>query len=318
MTCLGTDPFVRVELSGGLGNQIFGYVAGLYAQEISKRRLQLDFSKVSYSHVKSPYDLRSFNLEECKILDHKFSDTDAYKLLMRVNDSLSYRSNLYKNISQVKHDIIVDLNPAWKNLVMHELSNLKKNTILKGPFANAAYIDKLEDFRSEHLSLTLKEKSSWFLETISEMQSVDPICIHVRRGDYMELEKTKSRVGLLSLDYYERSLKLIRAISGENNPVWIFSDSPNVVAKLFQKSAEFRRSRLKVIQTALDHDPAEILVLFGSSNFRVISNSSFSFWASRLNLNSKLTVYPNRYYWNDERNLEFIYPKWVSASSSWE
>jgi len=45
-----STPTITVELGGGLGNQIFGFIAGLYAEALTGFGLEFDFRQVSYSH----------------------------------------------------------------------------------------------------------------------------------------------------------------------------------------------------------------------------------------------------------------------------
>ena len=75
-------PTITVELGGGLGNQIFGFMAGLYAQELTGFRLKLDFRQVSYSHNTKAHDLRSFVLP-FESIDNRYSQTEMYRNLRR-------------------------------------------------------------------------------------------------------------------------------------------------------------------------------------------------------------------------------------------
>ncbi len=308
---------ITVELSGGLGNQIFGFIAGLYAQALTGFNLELDFRQVSYSHNIKKYDLRSFVLP-CGSVESHYSKTKMYRNVRKLNDSLYYRSQIYRSVRSIKRDIFTDLSDPWVEETNSYFGKISRNTLISGPHANFSYIDKLEDYLDKRVTLALKEESRWLKEKTNEMNAKSPICVHVRRGDYIGLEKSLSRIGLLSSEYYSKGIRYIAAENESSNTVWVFSDTPEmskILAKKMNLPSEFE---IEVITPPKDHDPAESLILQSRADFNVIGNSSFSHWAARLNQTSKMTIYPSYYYYNSSNVMAHKYPNWVSMPSSWE
>jgi len=195
---------------------------------------------------------------------------------------------------------------------------ISRKTLIAGPHASFSYIDKLEEILSKRVTLVLKEESRWLKEKTNEMNVKSPICVHIRRGDYIGLENSPSRVGLLSSEYYSKGIRYISGEKASSKVVWVFSDTPEIsklLSKQMNLSSEFE---IEVITPPKDHDPAESLILQSRADFNVIGNSSFSHWAARLNQASKMTVYPSHYYYNSSHEMAHNYSNWVSIPSSWE
>ena len=311
-----STPTITVELGGGLGNQIFGFIAGVYAQELTGLSLQLDFRQVSYSHNRKFYDLRSFVLP-CACVDSRYSQTKMYRSTRAIKDSLHFRSQVYRSVRAISRDIFTDQSEPWVEETNSYFGKISRNTLIIGPHANFSYIDKLEELLAKRVTLALKEESRWLKEKTSEMHAKSPICVHVRRGDYIGLEKSLSRIGLLSSEYYSNGIRHIAAKTNQVT-VWVFSDSPQesrLLSKQMNLSSEFE---IEFVTPPIDHDPAESLILQSRADSNVIGNSSFSHWAARLNQTSKMTVYPSHYYFNSSNEMAHKYSNWVSIPSSWE
>ena len=310
-------PTITVELGGGLGNQIFGFMAGLYAQALTGFSLKLDFRQVSYSHSNKPYDLRSFVLP-CACIDSNYSQTKMYRNAKKLHDSLHHRSQIYRSVMAIDRDMFIDLSDPWGKETNSYFGKITRNTLISGPHASFSYIDKLEELLAKRMRLVLREESRWLKEKTEEMREKSPICVHVRRGDYIGLEKSLSRIGLLSSEYYSKGIRHIAEEKDSSNTVWIFSDTPEkskILSKQMNLISEFE---IEVITPPKDHDPAESLILQSRADFNVIGNSSFSHWAARLNQTSKITVYPSHYYYNSSNETAHKYSSWVSMPSSWE
>ena len=308
---------ITIELGGGLGNQIFGFVAGLYAQALTGFGLTLDFRQVSYSHNTKMYDLRSFVLP-CATIDSHFSQTKMYRNLRKLNDSLQYRSRFYRSVSSINRDVFTDISDPWGVEINSYFEKISRNTLIAGPHASFSYIDKLEQILGERIELVLKEESTWLKEKTNEMNVTSPICVHLRRGDYMGLEKSLSRIGLLSSEYYSKGIRHVAGEKDSSKKVWVFSDTPEMCKILIRQMNLPNEYEIETIIPPKDHDPAESLILQSRAAFNVIGNSSFSHWAARLNQTSRMTVYPSHYYYNSDFEMAHPYSNWVSMPSSWE
>jgi hypothetical protein len=119
---------------------------------------------------------------------------------------------------------------------------------------------------------------------LTEDTKANSVIIHIRRGDYLK-DTTHSYHGILSSLYYKHAMARFRTILGDNIKFYIFSDDIKYCA------AEFPEA------TCID-EPDDCLTLHLMSQFRhyIISNSSFSWWATWLGEPAMHVIAPDRWF----------------------
>ena len=110
------------------------------------------------------------------------------------------------------------------------------------------------------------------------------IGIHIRRGDYLKLENYHS---IQSLEYYNKAIKIIEK-NNNIDYILVFSDDIKWCKK------NFKDKKYVFIENQFN---TEDLALMSYCNHNVISNSSFSWWASWLNNNTnKIVIAPKKWF----------------------
>jgi hypothetical protein len=146
---------------------------------------------------------------------------------------------------------------------------------------------------------------------LEEASESSPISVHVRRGDY---ESHKDSFGLLSGEYFSEAIQVARSIS-PNSPIWVFSDEIDK-AKTILTESNITVNRWFGEQSGLTD--AETLWLMSKTSAIVLSNSSFSWWAAKLNPESKVTIAPQPWFKNLREPDYLVPPEWVRIGSNWE
>jgi hypothetical protein len=141
----------------------------------------------------------------------------------------------------------------------------------------------------------------------AEIDAVNAVSVHVRRGDYVSDPRTHRYHGICSPDYYRRALAHVGA-RVENPHLFVFSDDP-----------QWCRDNLRfdLPMTIVDANPPERgpgdLQLMVRCRHHVLANSSFSWWGAWLDAGrDKIVVAPARWFntpRNDTRDL--TPPAWV-------
>lgn len=143
---------------------------------------------------------------------------------------------------------------------------------LFGYFQSEKYFsDYREDIRKE---FTLKNPK--FPDGLEE----EHIALHVRRGDYLNLQNIHPTC---SLDYYEKALKELPDL-----PVYIFSDDIEWCKENF-KGDKYKFSEQNFM---------EDFELMTKCSYHIIANSSFSWWAAWLS-DSKKVIAPATWFGPD-------------------
>lgn len=292
---------VKVELVGGLGNQLFGYFAGIYFKNKFQTNLTLDFSQVNcVGHLDS--DIRNYILVEHSEINRLNYNT-SYKILTRkIRDKIYFEFPWLNNIFPLFTKIIND-----KNISKIDFFKLKKKIIMRGYFGNFEYFDAIKHSVPE---LELCFPSQNYLELCKQAVQLEPIMVHIRRGDYV----SHSHVyGLLSDEYYREAIEIARSKVGDRQ-IWVFSDDILTAKKIFNKLEE----QARFIESDTKLSPAEVLLIFSKGSANIIANSTFSAWGAALNLSSDVKICPSTYFFDGRATPYWPPKKWLPVDSRWE
>lgn len=135
-----------------------------------------------------------------------------------------------------------------------------------------AYFSGYEQEIFEQIT-TLISPTEWYLSTREEIEKQQPVFLHVRWGDYLNL---KNVYGEISPKYYERSIELVRQLSNVEQPIWLSSDDPHGAYKFLSSHIAIER----ILDTPANSAPLETVLLMGAGSGLVAANSSFSWWSA--------------------------------------
>ena len=296
---------VTVELTGGIGNQLFSYFAGAALTLKENSTLYLDPTHISNGNNRNQGSIESLCLPGIFLADKKHKHS-LYPFISRLENFAVRKSSLLRLLDfkvrgrYTSNDVGFDRN----------LSDLKPQVYLRGYFQTWRYFKLVLEARPT-LRLDLLNTSDWYQKMSKRILSEAPISIHLRRGDYSPLSRT---VGLLSNSYYIRALKYLRD-KGITNPVWIFSDDIELAQNLFQNEIFEGASYIEPPKGA---DPLESLFLMRSAKAHIIANSTYSWWAAMLREHEGIVIAPEKWFRNMLDPLDLIPPQWITITSTWE
>lgn len=143
----------------------------------------------------------------------------------------------------------------------------KKNSMyIRGYFQSPRYFDNIRNKLLEEFT-PKKPLSKENLQVLDKIQKCNSCSIHIRRGDYIDLQKIH---GLLSIDYYRQATNFIKKKTKE--PVFF----------VFSNDIDWCKSNLKIpAQTIyVNHNSREEVFfdiwLMKHCKNNIIANSSFS------------------------------------------
>jgi hypothetical protein len=274
---------IIVRITGGLGNEMFQYAA---ARSLAKDRgcsLKLDLSICYENNDKDwVYTFNRLNIIEDAASEQEIS-------LLKNKKAKSPRKWIHRiirnlTIKKVKHFREVDCFSFDKMLCKTSLP-----LYIQGGFVALEYFDKYRDIFVKEFAPKneLAGKNKEFAERVSSCNSVS---VHFRRGDYTFDKNAIKKNGLLSLDYYERAIDLIK--TKIDNPVFfIFSNDKEWVAENFKFA-----DRKVFVEHNNDEFGYEDLRLMSLCKNNIIANSTFSWWGAYLNQNpEKVVIAPQKW-----------------------
>ena len=177
---------------------------------------------------------------------------------------------------------------------------------MSGHFQSWRYHEQVCMTFPEH-NLRVKRVSKWTAKKIEEVKEKNPILCHLRRGDYLDLEDA---FGVLSYEYYKNALHEFRT-KGITAPVWIVTDSPELISETFLKEMQ-----AEIMEEPENVTAAEVFCVMQSCNHFIISNSTFSWWAAFTSESSNV-VSPKPWFKNLKEPLDLIPDGWLRIDSTW-
>lgn len=269
---------IIINLTGGLGNQMFQYAFGKYIATINKTDLKYHYTSALFN---TP---REFNLGVFKITGLPASNEDLSKLGIartRVLNRLFYLIDERYGI-QLNNRIVTESYPYVFN---KKYFGIKDNTYIQGYWANEKYFKDIDKtIRNEYEPLKQLDKRN--IDVLNKIRFSSSISIHIRRTDYVTNKKNIPK--FIGLEYYINSIKKIRSIV-KNPKFFVFSDD-----------ISWCRNNLKgylsdeyFIDYNKGRDSYKDLFLMSACKHNIIANSTFSWWASYLNRNkNKICIKP--------------------------
>lgn len=273
----------QINLVGGLGNQLFGFAAGKYLEEIHGHIV-----RYNTWHIARGLTNHGFTLQNRGLIGDFFSEPPEAK---------------WRNF---QHRHFRSKEVGWDP----ELDSLRPGRTVEGYFQSWRYLKKLDPQSITPEKLLLREKTTeWFAQLLSKVKSERPLMVHFRRGDYRTVQNT---MGLLELDYYKRALELARNKLARRR-FWVFSDEPDVAERFFSRC----HVDFIVMSPPKDSDPGESLFLMSQGAGHVISNSTFAWWAAALSSSSSFVVAPKPWLKTLDTITDLLPPRWIRVPHGW-
>lgn len=241
-----------IRLAGGMGNQMFIYAFGL---GLSKKYKRIYFNKKNYKKQKN----RNYELGIFPNLQIKFRPRYRFIPCHKNKESTLFKFN-------------------------KDLLNAHFNEYWTGYFQNEKYFANVESDVRHAFEFPEFDKDDTFnktwAKTINECKN--PVFIHVRRGDYVELDGW-----LLGIDYYKNAVKYIK--SHVKNPTFfVFSDADeSYIRDNFKIGCKYLYIGTHNADTSNSFRDMHLMSL---CKHAIIANSSFSWWGAWLQKNKQNVV----------------------------
>lgn len=259
---------VRIDLYGGLGNQMFGGALGLalvgqFPQlevELSDRLVPMGSNP---SRRLSIDDLGLFNGERIKI------KTSSNVFIKAITKSALFRRVWWKIQRVLMRNSRVTQQDIWRET---EIGN--NSPVFSDYFNDWFFIElankTLRTINQPHLDVS-NDKIKRVLDLVTRK---DVIAIHCRIGDYL---KHPSVYEILEEDYFIQAIRLIEREQNSNCELVVFCESSNQFQEIYPSLA--KRAKL-VIDKNYEVSDSQVFSILCRSNNLIAANSTFSIWAA--------------------------------------
>jgi len=293
---------IITHLNGGLGNQMFQYAAGRRLAVKNNTDLKIDTSALGRELLEGTP--REYNLHVFDIADNFATEKEI--------DSMKKRGDSFFALAKKKLGMKIG-SYEGKSFVAEkhfhfdpEVLKLGDSKYLQGYWQSEKYFLDIENIIRKDFTVKIPPTET-NQKMMDEINSQNSASLHIRRGDYVNDEKTKKFHGICSLDYYIRGAKLI----AEKNPdVRFFVFSDDIAWAKENLKLDFPMMFVDINDD--DHN-YEDMRLMSKCRHHIIANSSFSWWGTWLNPNQeKIVIAPKK--WFNDANIDtsdLIPEKWI-------
>jgi hypothetical protein len=272
---------VIIECYGGLGNQLLAIFFGLYCSQKYDRLLQVDCLYLDSSRS-GGIDFRVFDWNKSLVILNNPPKSHK-RLFWQIIDSLSYRIEIWRVVEKRILGIFREVyNPVKTFQDLNELFEFDRAIRLKGYWFQKMFAESLLA-TNDLKELSLKSPSELFLKMKSNCEEIEPIGVHIRRGDY-----SKESFGQLDEEYYLQILQDI--LSKHVSPIWLFVEDDNILSEM----PNLVKLASKKLTSKDLPNPAESMLLMSHCKVLILSNSSFSYVAGLLSNGDIYAPWPLR------------------------
>jgi len=292
---------VEISVPGGLGNQLFSFVAGLYFAMKLEGSLEINLRDVDYKHGNdtfleligaSPRQLSAYGITvRRRDFTHNYMMNLANGKIRRYKlESFFYPKTLFIHEDE-------SLYPFQKSEIDSRLiealvqqRNIRKIRV-DGYFQDFSYLDEVKSrfstFQTHGLFSPFTELKG---QTQRPQDPNKPICaIHIRLGDF-RIHLSKS-YGLLSPDYYLDIMNDLRRVDDKLRFV-IYSDEIQVAKKIYSELDRADVDWFGINSQGHQNKAVETFWKMSEANYFILGNSTFGFWSAVMASNSKRVFYP--------------------------
>jgi hypothetical protein len=290
---------INVVLAGGLGNQLFTFVAGLYLARLQGCNLR------AYSAAKSKaYGIHGSTIERFdtspwgEIVDTQFNESLSKRVQAQIISKTSSKSKLLRYATYYRSDTI-----GFDS----RLESLSPPITVKGYFQTYRYLMELFKLEPE-FDLTLNKPSQEFTEISKTIQKKPSTIIHLRLGDY---RLHQNSTGILHPDYYRKALENLQI---RGTQTLVFSDEINEAHKML--SPILPKEVVWINQNYISAEESMALMWQGTQF--IIGNSTFGYWGAIMAKSKEIIVAPSKWFKGYDDPIDLIPRNWLRIESKWQ
>jgi hypothetical protein len=290
--------YTSIEVSGGLGNQLFQLAYIISFLRLSKK-----------NRIKRKLVFKEGNAS--KDVYRKTHWNTLFQGLFRVVNASDFEKipfNTFNN-EEIAHKYI---EPA---------SNVRDNVLFNGNFQTFEYIDdSLRDkmvniiYSNEDIMYPAYYKYRDILDYFgSDTKDNDMVSLHIRRGDYLSLSNYYYN---LEMNYYKEAMQIANkknVVVFSDDIEWCINNFNDYVNRDGAYNVYFVSEKIYKDTEVRIKDDIELILMSMFKN-NIIANSCFSLWASFISYyKNKIVIAPKRWYSCDGcREYDEVYHKYIT------
>jgi Glycosyl transferase family 11 len=274
-------------LTGGLGNQMFQYAAGLALAEHRRTVLKLDvswFSSDPKYEAHNRYALSCFNVTEQFATREEIERAQGVQLTRTERWATQLARPLRLRRYANRHAGASNLHYARQFRFYPEFFEQPDPTYLHGMWQSEQFFAPVANLLRLHFSFRYPTQPA-VAEMLQRIRGGGPsVAVHFRRGDYVRNATFAQDIGVVGFDYYARAMAILRE-RHPNLSFYVFSDDIDGIERDFRPP--FPCTFVRATEPWHSYDKIRLM---SACDHAIISNSTFAWWGAWLNPNPTKSV----------------------------
>ena len=280
------EPLVVVQLSGGMGNQMFQYALYLHLKALGKN-VKID-DKTEYVGRDNARPIR------LDVFDAKYPTPSEVEMQCLTDSFLDMVSKVRRKIKGRKTYEYMEKGPLFDEEVLK-----KDRAYLVGCWQSEKYFAEIKEDVRKAFTFKNIQLSEKMREYEKQMQETNSVSLHIRRGDYLEVSDVYG--GICTPEYYDKAMKQMEQWYPDCH-YFVFTNDVQWVKD------NYKQDNLTIVE-GNDEDAGYIdMYLMTQCKHYILANSSFSWWGCYLNPSKDKKVIAPKV-WFHGRDCSDIYTK---------
>ena len=279
---------ISVLFFGGLGNQLF-QLALAKTLEFKYPNVKFDYIDLTrFEDIKRKWSLSELSIKRKKINKFSYLLLNIKRIINKKFPFIVIRILFFNVINESKYKYINKQPEKCNNLVFDGYWQSEKYFL-----ENKKYL--IDQFLKPRINLINQHKAS------------RTVALHIRIGDYVHNKVSNQNHFVCDFDWYKKAINYLYEI--DNNFKFIlYTDNYEYI----KTNYIFDQKYQIIVPEVSDNDYINLMYMTYSDHF-IISNSSYSWWASYLGESSEsITIAPKYWYPNKlTSNIPIFRSNWI-------
>ena len=277
------EPLVVIQLSGGMGNQMFQYALYLQLKALG-RNVKMD--------DRTEYEERNARPIRLSVFDATYDTPTETEMLCLTDSYLDLCSKIRRKLTGRKTAEYMEKSPRFDAKVLET-----ERAYLVGWWQSEKYFEDIKEEVRKAFTFKNIELSEKMKQYKTAMENSNSVSVHIRRGDYLQVDEVYG--GICTEEYYEKAMKKIKKQVPDCEFFIFTNDIPWVKEHMAGENV--------TVVEGNDEDAGYIdMYLMTRCKHYILANSSFSWWGCYLNPSKEKKVIAPRT-WANKRDCRDVY-----------
>ena len=285
---------IVVKLKGGLGNQLFQYAMGRVLAKKNGVPFKMDISFFEN------YEWHEYSLDPFSIQKNIATKKEVEKLN---SSNIGFLGKIKKRILGAGKPVVYNENSLAYNA---DYLNISDPAYLDGYWQCEKYFESEAELIQKEFRVAIPP-SKLNADLLQKIKTTEAISLHIRRGNYVNVDVVNKVHGTCSMEYYEQAIKLV-AEKSKQPCFYIFSDDiPWAKENLLMP---YDHVFVDINDDKTDYEDMRLMY---NCRHSILANSTFSWWGAWLNNNpGKIVIAPKKWFNDPALAAEDLVPsRWI-------